>query len=328
MRPQLRSLATAAAAFALFFAAAPANADPTSARECIAAADRGQAFQHQHKLLFAREALRICAAPACPTEVQRACIGWLDQADRAQPTLAFSVTDAAGTDLNDVRVTMDGEPFVAKVMGTAVELDPGAHIFRFVAPGYESLTRKVVIVEGEKTRQVHVILEKVGGPAHKPRSADDLPDAPTETTAPVEHSTTQKTAGIIVLAAGGASIGTGIGFLISFVINKTNLSQDMQNNYGQAKGVPGISNPCSFPGGTPNAQTNDGCAAQQNAQLAEDVMIATFIGGGVLSIVGISLMATAPSDRPPPGHVSWRHDLQLLPSVAPGRESLVLVGWF
>ncbi len=327
MGPQLRCFATAAAAAAVLLLAGAASADPTP-RECIAAADRGQVLQKQHRLTYAREALRVCAAATCPTEVQRACINWLDAADKAQPTLAFSVTDGAGNDLTDVTVTVDDLPFISKIMGAAVEIDPGEHTFRFTAPGFEPLTRKVVIVEGDKTRRVQVILEKIGGAAatagaHK--RGETGPDTGSESKAPTEHSTTQKTAGVIVLAAGGASIGTGVAFTIDYVINKTNLNTDAVNNYGSTKPV---TNPCTVPGKV-TTQTDNGCAAQKNEAIALDTMIATYIAGGVIAIVGVSLMVTAPSSTSTGAASSaWLRDVELIPSAAPGGGSLLLRGKF
>jgi hypothetical protein len=326
MRASLRSLNIAAVA-AVLSVAASASAEP-SPRECIAAADRGQSLQRQHKLIYAREALRTCAATTCPSEVQRACIQWLDSADKAQPTLAFSVTTAGGDDIPDVRVTVDDQPFVSKIMGAAVEIDPGEHTFHFVAPGYEPLTRKVVIVEGEKTRRVKVILDKSAAAKAADKARDDA--APPTETAPPEHASTQATAGVIVLAAGGAAVGVGIAFTIDYVINKTNQNSDALNNYGAGPHATTINNPCMFSGSRVTPTTQDGCSAQNNSQNAEVVMIATYIGGGVTAIVGLSLMLTAHT-TPPPGHIAaggWLSDVHVVPSVTPGQESLMVVGRF
>jgi hypothetical protein len=338
MRALLRHVVASATAAVLTVAfAPPASADP-NARECIAAADRGQVLQRGHNLTMAREAFRVCAAPSCPAEVQRACIGWLDTADKAQPTLAFNVTDSNNVDIADVHVTVDGNPFVSKLLGTAVEIDPGEHAFRFVAPGYVSLTRKVVIVEGEKMRRVHVVLDKVGGNtpapvvgavAPVPRSASaPPPEAPPETRAPPETSTAQKTAGVILLATGSASIATGIGFLIDYVIQETNLNAAAVNNYDTHSSKT-VTNPCETPTAV-NAETQAGCVAQGNAQIAEIVQIGTFSAGGALAIIGISLIATAPSPPPrayaaaatPKTGLDWH----LVPTLSPQQTGLMVVG--
>ena len=59
------------------------------------------------------------------------CAQRLDEIDRVQPTIVFEVHDGSGKDLSAVRVLLDGRPWLDRVDGAAVPLDPGAHTFTF-----------------------------------------------------------------------------------------------------------------------------------------------------------------------------------------------------
>jgi hypothetical protein len=63
--------------------------------------------------------------------------------------------NAAGSDLVDVKVTVDGAPLATKLDGLAVDVDPGAHTFAFEAPDGR-VEQKVVITEGGKAQRVSV----------------------------------------------------------------------------------------------------------------------------------------------------------------------------
>src|SRR5580658_4532403 len=91
----------------------PAFADETAA--CEAAVSKGQELRDAHKLVEAREQFRICAAPACPAVMRSDCTNWIDEADRAIPTVVLSAKDASGDDLLDVSVSLDGAPLTAKL---------------------------------------------------------------------------------------------------------------------------------------------------------------------------------------------------------------------
>jgi hypothetical protein len=101
----------------------------------------------------AREKFAVCAAAECPPVVQGDCAGWLASVEKALPSVVLMAKDDGGASLIDVKVTMDGQPFLKRLDGRAVSVDPGPHTFRFEGPG------------GVTVEQVELVL---GNPSGKP----------------------------------------------------------------------------------------------------------------------------------------------------------------
>ena len=133
-RPALVSLAlllpTLLASSAALADGTPAAPADTKAA-CLDAATKGQRFRDTHKLVEAREQLRVCAAAQCPGVVQTDCANWLAEVDKALPSVVLAAKNGAGGDLVDVRVSVDGQPLVAKLDGQAVPMNAGLHTFHF-----------------------------------------------------------------------------------------------------------------------------------------------------------------------------------------------------
>ena len=91
-----------------------------SKEQCVDANGLGQELRRTGKLSAAREQLRACAHPTCPALVRDDCTLRLDELERAQPTIAFSVQDAAGADLSQVTVRVDGMTLATRLDGTAL----------------------------------------------------------------------------------------------------------------------------------------------------------------------------------------------------------------
>jgi hypothetical protein len=124
---------------------------------CLDAATKAQRFKDTHKLVEAREQLRICAAAECPAVVQTDCANWLAEVEKALPTVVVIAKSGAGADLVDVKVTVDGHPFVTKLDGQAIPMNAGPHTFHFEgADG--TLDQQVVVTEGEKSQKVAIVL--------------------------------------------------------------------------------------------------------------------------------------------------------------------------
>ncbi len=157
------------AVLALVGAAAPAARADATKSECIEANAKGQDARRDHRFATARTLLTQCSQPSCPAMVRDDCTKRLDELERSQPTIVFSVTDAAGRDLVNVKVSVDGTVLADKVDGTALNVDPGARMFTFEAPGHPPFDQTIVIREGEKERNERVILG----------SAEAAPPAPT-----------------------------------------------------------------------------------------------------------------------------------------------------
>ena len=127
-------------------------------QECLDAVSKGQRLKDTHKLVEAREQLRVCAASSCPAVVQSDCANWLAEVEKALPSVVLSAKGGAGADLVDVKVSVDGQPLVSKLDGQAVSMNAGPHTFRFEGAESASLEEQVVIKEGEKNQPVAVVL--------------------------------------------------------------------------------------------------------------------------------------------------------------------------
>jgi hypothetical protein len=202
--------------------AAPA-ADPTTA-DCLAASDASHKFRNQHKLRAQRGQLLICAAPNCPGDIRKECMTRVDEVNPQIPTVAFSARAASGTDLIDVKVTMDGEVLTERLGGTSLSVDPGEHSFTFETAGQNPVTKKLVVVQGQKDRQELITfgpepqaetprpvairpVTPPGPPVLSPAPASSPPEpGPVEPTRPAQG---RRTLAITVGSVGLAGIVTG-----------------------------------------------------------------------------------------------------------------------
>jgi hypothetical protein len=100
-------------------------ADPVV--ECIGQNERSLELRKQGKLLDARRELASCAAAPCPDAIQQACRARMGEVNGAIPGIVLDVKDAAGQDLLDAQLSIDGQP-VGAVGVTARQLDPGRHV--------------------------------------------------------------------------------------------------------------------------------------------------------------------------------------------------------
>jgi hypothetical protein len=127
--------------------------DETNA--CVASYERSQVLRRDHKLGRAREELRSCARATCPALVRNDCITWLDQVQAAFPSLTIrAVKD--GNDVAKVKVIEDNEVVATQLDGSALEVEPGEHAFRFETEGAPPVTMTIVVRERERDRVVPV----------------------------------------------------------------------------------------------------------------------------------------------------------------------------
>jgi len=166
-RRTLGSLLVAAAGIVL---AAPAQADER-ATTCADAAERGQELRDAHRLVEARRELVVCAQRDCPNVVRTPCLEWLEQLDRRMPSLVVGVKDEQGHDIAGATVMLDGAPLAATVTSTAVAVNPGSHVVRYAAPGFDPLEEPVVLREGEPLRVLAATLHRSGAPEGPPPTA-------------------------------------------------------------------------------------------------------------------------------------------------------------
>jgi hypothetical protein len=176
----------------------PARGDEPTKQECVAANDAAQTLRRTGKLLEARAQLAICASASCPGVVQEDCADRVREVDAAMPTIVFSITDRDGLARAHVRVTMDDAPLDLRD-GGAIPINPGRHRFGFEADDAPYVEQTVDVIEGDKGRQVSVVL----GPREAPRAA---PASPPPSPA--------STPSIAAFGAGGAGLLLGTIFAI------------------------------------------------------------------------------------------------------------------
>ena len=133
------------------FAAGPTTAD------CLGASESYLKLRSSHRLRDARAQLLTCASPTCPADIRTECERHVAEVNLAIPTLVFVAKDAAGNDLIAVKVTVDGNPLVDRLDGTALPLDPGAHSFHFEAAGTPAVDKTIVVNEGQQDRRERVV---------------------------------------------------------------------------------------------------------------------------------------------------------------------------
>ncbi|HZO13588.1 MAG TPA: hypothetical protein VFB62_10020, partial [Polyangiaceae bacterium] len=74
----------------LFVGARTARAESEAVNRCLAATEQGQLARQKAEYRAAREHFRVCAGESCPEAVSKDCARWLDELDRAQPTVLLS----------------------------------------------------------------------------------------------------------------------------------------------------------------------------------------------------------------------------------------------
>lgn len=135
---------------------------PMTAEQCLAAADRGQLLRDEGKLMASRAELATCGAESCPAMVRRECVRWLEEMATRIPTVILAARDAAGRDLPNARLSLDGAPLSSKSAGRSLELDPGPHTVRAELAGQGAAQESFVLREKERDRVVAVVLRSPG----------------------------------------------------------------------------------------------------------------------------------------------------------------------
>jgi hypothetical protein len=138
--------------------AAPARAQAPDA--CATAAEEAQSLRDARKLRDARSKLLVCASEGCPAVVRRFCAQWLAEVTESLPSVVVQARDARGRDVIAVRVTIDGNPFLGRLDGSAVPVDPGAHVFRGETPSGEVAEERVLVGEGDRMHRLTIAFRR------------------------------------------------------------------------------------------------------------------------------------------------------------------------
>jgi hypothetical protein len=241
----------------------------------------------------------------CPKLVREDCTQRLSDLDATSPTIVFAAKDAAGEDVLAVRVTMDGAPFATELAGVALPVDPGLHTFTFDADGATTVTKKVVVREGEKGRQEPIVLGSLhapaGGVAAPPPAVIAAPPA-AENASPSSW-TSQKTAAVAIGAVGVVGIIVG-GVMGGLSFSSWSSSQDA----------------CSASSCTDRAKA---LSDHDSATTFATVSDIGFIAGGALVATSVVVFLTSPSSSSKTSGM-WR----VVPHVASGAGGMSLEGTF
>jgi hypothetical protein len=253
---------------------------------CGEAYTNAQTFRNARKLVQARDALRICAQPTCKDFIVKDCVEWLDQVQQSLPTVVPVATDPQGNALFDVKVSVDGAVFVAKIDGRSVEIDPGPHTFAFEGADGTKAEKQILVTEGEHDKRVAVTLGT--GPA-TPAAAPAPAPAPAPAAGAPETPAAGSPAPIVVNASGGglqwqaiglANAGVGVAALaVGSVFGGIAISK--KNSSG-----------CTSTGACPNTTDEQSWRDAGTAATASTIL---FVAGGVLTAGGIAMWVLAPS---------------------------------
>jgi hypothetical protein len=162
-RESRRALVAAAALVATVASAHVASADERE--QCASSAEQAQQLRDEGKYRRAREQMLSCAREVCPGPIKSDCGKWLTEVDREAPTVVFGARDSKGTDLVDVRVSMDGAVLTERLEGKPIIVDSGEHTFKFEMKDGNVKEEKVLLRAAEKARPLIVNFGTPGGGA-------------------------------------------------------------------------------------------------------------------------------------------------------------------
>lgn len=252
---------------------APALANDTA--KCIETNQSGQSLRNEGKLREARDQFKQCALSSCPGPVQRDCSTWLREVEEILPSVAFSVQDAKGRDLSDVRVTMDGEVLLNQLTGSSVNVNPGRHVFVFSVPGMTDITEEALIVEGDKARKIKVRFGK--GDAGSDESHDEGGDAVKS-----KRRGPNVVPPVIISGVGAVALGTGIAL---FVIGNDRFPESCRDE-------------SKLPVNSDGKPLCDKGTLANSAITQSNIGIGVMIGGGVLLAGGVSWLIYELASKP------------------------------
>lgn len=139
-------------------------APPTTAKRCIAAAETGQTQQRNGQLVSARKTFVACTQSECPPVVRKDCARWIEDLEKALPTVVLKPQDENGNDVAGGKVTIDGEE--AESTSRAIPIDPGNHHVEWVREE-GTIGVDIVVREGERNRIVEIRPKKKEQPKEK-----------------------------------------------------------------------------------------------------------------------------------------------------------------
>jgi hypothetical protein len=180
------------------------TASATDKAQCAAAAEVGQRLTKAHKLVAAREQLLLCSSKECPDVISQDCTQWLGEVERSVASVVLKPVDDTGRRLDNVHVTENGVVIAEHAGESAVEVDPGTHVFHFERSDLVPADQNAQLDEGRRNQEIVVTM--------KPRPVAPPPPPP-----PV-HETASGGGGFLAgaiatttLAVAGGALFAGFG---------------------------------------------------------------------------------------------------------------------
>lgn len=207
------------------------------------------------------------------------------RAEALEPRLAKALVQASDTTraLGGLEVKMNGQQIPIAQLGTPVPIDPGKLTVSATAAGYKPWEITVQVVDGASETTIDIPNlepEEKPAPTAEPEPEPAMPDTQSPASTPedrapppVEPSSTLKTAGIVVGAAGVVGVAVGSYF---------GLSASSKNN--QSKDTCDSNNVCD----------KAGFELREDAKSAATVSTITFGVGAALLAAGVVLYLVSP----------------------------------
>jgi len=164
---------------------------------CVDAHSQGQLKRDESEFLAARELFGRCVAAACPEPIRVECGAFLGKLDESMPTVVLAAQDEHGNDVPDVKVEVDGKPYLDALTGRATAVNPGSRQFVFVRPDGTSATVTALILEGVKGRE---LVGRFGAAPGSPSSSAPAPE-------PQSPAAGRKTLAYVLGGAGVVALG-------------------------------------------------------------------------------------------------------------------------
>jgi hypothetical protein len=196
---------------------------------CVDAYVGAQSARKGGSLLAARRQLEMCTDAACPGMIRRDCAEWLEQVNKALPSVVLVARDEAGHDLLGATATVDGGP--VRIDGRTVLLDPGKHVVRVRTAAGEQHEEAIVLAEGEHDRAVVVVFPSAVAPP-----APQGP-APAEPQPASEGARRVPVASWVLGGLGVVALGLSGAFAIRGASDRTSLGCDRGCGNGQYDSV-------------------------------------------------------------------------------------------
>jgi hypothetical protein len=154
---------------------------------CNNAFENAQKLRDAGKLVETRVQLHECARPEC-TIVRADCTRWEAELVDSLPSVVIHAHETTAGDVVDVRVSIDGVVVATELAGRPLDVDPGLHRFTFERASDKTVESQIMVVTGEKNRQLRVDLVPAAAALPTPSTPAPPPSGPPPAPPPASPS--------------------------------------------------------------------------------------------------------------------------------------------